>query len=119
MSLGIERAREQKGLGSHTEQCDRGIAQAVREVDEMRAENAKLLAVVDRYRQERDEAREEATRIQARQIAEVADRIDSRSNAMVMDLVARLRRVEDLAGRADWRGTPHGVELLAILEGGA
>ncbi|MFZ2178414.1 MAG: hypothetical protein WAW17_31180, partial [Rhodococcus sp. (in: high G+C Gram-positive bacteria)] len=39
---------------------DRGIAQAVREIDEMRAENTKLLGIVDRYRQERDEARADA-----------------------------------------------------------
>ncbi|QTJ64998.1 hypothetical protein HYG77_04880 [Rhodococcus sp. ZPP] len=49
MSLGIERAREQ---------CDRGIAQAVREIDEIRAENTKLLGIVDRYRRERDAERE-------------------------------------------------------------
>lgn len=76
-----------------THDCGRSIASIVREIDDLRAENTKLLAVVDRYRQERDEAREENTRIQARQIAEVAERIDSRSNAMVVELTESIARV--------------------------
>lgn len=57
MSTGLERARE-RHTGTPAEQRDRGIAQAVREIDEMRAENTKLLGIVDRYRQERDAERE-------------------------------------------------------------
>lgn len=42
MSLGIEKAREHRGHGTHTEQCDRAVAQAVHENNELRAENERL-----------------------------------------------------------------------------
>lgn len=90
MSLGIERAREQKGHGSHTEQCDRGIAKAVREIDELRAENTKLLAVADRYRQERDAARAEARHLENNLTVQRAGRTAAEAKAAE----AEKRRIE-------------------------
>ena len=37
MSLGIEKAREHRGHGTHTEQCERAIVQAIHDNDELRA----------------------------------------------------------------------------------
>ena len=37
MSLGIEKAREHRGHGTHTGQCERALAQAIHDNDELRA----------------------------------------------------------------------------------
>jgi hypothetical protein len=67
----------------------------------------------------------ENTRIQARQVADVADRIDSRSNAMVIQLTEALVRVRDLTKDADgneldceFNGNTVG-DIRYALDGGA
>lgn len=37
MSLGIEKARAHRGQGTHTEQCERALVQAIHDNDELRA----------------------------------------------------------------------------------
>lgn len=102
--------------------CGRSIASIVKEIDELRAENTRLL--------------EEIASIRARQVAEVADRIDSRSNAMVVDLTEKLVAAEGTIIRLkselrylDRRYIGRGDQILALrvelkaartaLEGGA
>ncbi|MFF1531514.1 hypothetical protein [Cellulomonas sp. NPDC058312] len=51
-----------------THDCGRSIAGIVREIDSLREENTRLLAVVDRYRQERDAERENVAAAEKKRI---------------------------------------------------
>ena len=73
--------------GEHAPYCDQGCPDGDCPLLECRECGEQWPCEVTRLR-------EEITRIRARQVAEVADRIDSRSNAMVVDLTEQIAKVQ-------------------------